>query len=323
MGQSKLASQVRFGWFRRPVNLFPILFLAGETIVFETLNPSFLRPENLVAIGDQLALVLPLALAGTFMIMMGSFDLSITSVFALSGIVVAIYFPLYGYVSLIFGVLVGLALGATNGLIFISAKIPSFIVTIGTMVTYQRIALIVMSGGQSNQLYTPEFRSIAVGKVGGVDYMIIWSLLMFLVSYYVLSRTKFGRKTYAIGANVEAARRAGIAVGKQRVLNFMVSGLLSGMVGMIFVAYSGQASASIGSNLLLPAVAAMVIGGNPITGGVGGPHRTLLGAVILAMLSNGLILLVIDPNVQTIIYGIVVVITIAATLDRERVKLIR
>lgn len=84
-----------------------------------------------------------------------------------------------------------------------------------------------------------------------------------------------------------------------------------------------MASASIGNNLLLPAVAAMVIGGNPITGGVGGPHRTLLGAVILSMLSNGLVLLVIPINIQTIIYGIVVIITIAATLDRERIRFIR
>ena len=310
-------------WLTRQKNLFPILALVAEIIVFQSLNPNFLRLENLIAIGDQLALILPLALAGTFIIMMGSFDLSITSILALSGIIAALYFPSYGIIALFFGILTGIVLGAINGLAFIIAKIPSFIVTIGTMVTYQGIALILMSGGQSIQVYTMDFRFIAVAKVGGVDLMILWSLLIALASYYVLSRTKFGRQTYAIGANIEAATRAGIDIRKQRVSSFTISGLLSGMAGITYVAWSGQASASTGSNLLLPAVAAMVIGGNPITGGIGGAHRTLLGGVILSMLSNGLIMLVIPVNIQTIIYGVVVIVTIAATLDRERLKFIR
>jgi ribose transport system permease protein/putative xylitol transport system permease protein len=310
-------------WLARQKSLFPILLLIGEIIVFQSLNSSFLRPENLIAIADQLALILPLALAGTFMIMMGSFDLSITSILALSGVTTALSFPSYGYNAFLLGILVGLVLGAINGLIFIIANIPSFIVTIGTMVAYQGIALILMSGGQSIQIYTMSFRSIAVAKVGGVDLMIFWSILIFLVSLYVFSQTKFGRHTYAIGANVEAARRAGINIKRQRVYSFMISGLLSAIAGIIYVAWSGQASASTGSSLLLPAVAAMVVAGNPITGGVGGPHRTLLGALILALLSNGLIILVIPVNIQTIIYGVMAVVTIAATLDRERVKFIR
>jgi ribose transport system permease protein/putative xylitol transport system permease protein len=270
-----------------------------------------------------MALILPLALAGTFVIMLGSFDLSITSILAMSGVVSAIYFPTFGYAGILFGILIGIVLGVFNGFILVFAKITSFVVTIGTMVTYQGIALIFMQGGQSIQVYTPVFRFLAVGKIGGVDLMIIWSLLIFLASYYVLSLTKFGRQTYAIGANIEAAMRAGINIKKQRILSFAASGVLCGVVGVMYVAYSGQASPSIGSNLLLPAVAAMVVGGNPITGGVGGAHRTFLGAIILSVLFNGLILLAIPTNVQTIIYGVVVILAIAATLDRERVKVIR
>lgn len=312
------------GWIaRRKTSILPLVFLAAEVAVFESLNQNFLKPENLVAIGDQMALILPLALAGTFVIMLGSFDLSITSILAMSGIVTAIYFPTFGYTGVLFGILVGLILGTVNGFIFVIAKIPSFVVTIGTMVTYGGLALIVMQGGQSIQLYTPAFRSLAVAKAGGVDLIIIWSLLVCLISYYVLSQTKFGRQVQALGANIEAARRAGINIRRQRILSFAISGVLCGVVGVLYVAYSGQASPSIGSNLLLPAVAAMVVGGNPITGGVGGAHRTLLGAIILSILFNGLILLVIPTNVQTIIYGVVVVLAIAATLDRERVKLIR
>jgi ribose transport system permease protein len=304
-------------------NALPILVLVVEVVVFQALNSNFLRLENLIAIAEQMALILPLALAGTFIIMMGSFDLSITSILALSGVITALFFPSYGYGAVLLGILAGLVLGLTNGVILVVAKIPSFIVTIGTMVTYQGIALILMSGGQSIQIYDPVFRSISVAKIGGVDLMIFWSLLVFLFSYFVLSKTKFGRQTYAIGANVEGARRAGIDINKQRILSFMISGLLCGIVGIMYVAWSGQASAGIGSNLLLPAVASMVIGGNPIMGGIGGAHRTLLGALILSILSNGLIVLVVPVNIQTIIYGVVVVITIAATLDRERVRFIR
>ncbi len=310
-------------WLTRQRNLFPTILLITEIAVFQSLNSNFLSTANLLAIASQLALILPLALAGTFVIMMGSFDLSITSVLALSGVTTTLYFPLYGYNSIIIGILLALFLGAVNGTVFVLTKIPSFIVTIGTMVTYQGLALILMSGGQSIQVYTSTYRSIAVGKFLGVDLMIIWSLLILLASLFIFSQTTFGRRTYAIGANIEAARRAGISIKRQRVISFMISGLLSGIVGILYVAWSGQASASIGSNLLLPAVAAMVIGGNPITGGVGGPHRTLLGAVILSLLSNGLIILVVPINIQTIIYGVVVIVTIAATLDRERVRFIR
>lgn len=304
-------------------NVIPILVLVGEIAAFETLNPLFLRPENLVAIGDQMALILPLALAGTFIIMMGSFDLSITSVLALSGVISALYFPSFGYGAVFLGCSVGLLLGLTNGLIFVIARIPSFIVTIGTMVTFQGVALILMSGGQSIQIYSPAFRSISVAKIGGVDLMIFWSLMIFLASYFILSWTTFGRRTYAIGANIEAARRAGVNISRQRVLSFAISGLLSAVVGVIYVAWSSQASAGIGGNLLLPAVASMVIGGNPIMGGIGGAHRTLLGALILSILSNGLIVLSVPVNIQTIVYGLIVIVTIAATLDRDRVRFIR
>jgi ribose transport system permease protein len=308
---------------RQKTTILPITFLVCEIGFFQSLNSNFLRLENLVAIGDQMALVLPLALAGTFVIMMGSFDLSITSILALSGVTVALSYPTLGLTGIFLGVAVGLVLGITNGLVFVIGQIPSFIVTIGTMVTYQGIALILMNGGQSIQIYTPEFRAVSTSKVGGVDAMIIWSLVILVVSYYVLSRTKFGRQTYAVGANIEAARKAGIDIRRQRILSFAISGVICGLAGVIYVTYSSQASPGMGSNLLLPAVAAMVVGGNPITGGVGGAHRTFLGAIILSVLSNGLIILVIPINIQTIIYGVVVVLTIAATLDRERVKLIR
>ncbi len=304
-------------------SLLPLVVLLAEIAVFEARDPRFLYEPSLVAIGDQLALILPLALAGTFIIIMGSFDLSITSILALTGITVAIYFPTLGYLAIPLAIAVGATLGLVNGLIFIFANIPSFIVTIGTMVTFNGIALIVMKGGQSIQIYTSSLRDVAILKVGGVDLMIFWAFAIFLVSYFTLARTKFGRQTQAIGANIEAAKRAAINIRKQRVLNFMISGTLSGIVGVLFVAYSSQASANIGSNLLLPAVAAMVLGGNPITGGVGGAHRTLLGAIILATLSNGLIVLAVPINLQTIIYGIVVIVTIAATTDRERVRFIR
>lgn len=311
-------------WFlEQKTTILPIILLVCEIAFFAAVNPNFLRPENFVAIGDEMALILPLALAGTFIIMMGSFDLSITSILALSGITVALYYPRLGFTGIYLGIIVGLVLGIANGLIFVYAQIPSFIVTIGTMVTYQGIALILMNGGQSIQIYTPAFRAISTSKVGGVDFMIIWSLAILLVSYYVLSRTKFGRQTYAVGANIEAARRAGIDIRKQRIIGFAISGLICGLAGVIYVTYSSQANPGMGSNLLLPAVAAMVVGGNPITGGVGGAHRTLLGAIVLSILTNGLVILVIPINVQTIIFGIVVVLTIAATLDRQRVKLIR
>ena len=237
-------------WFsRQRTTLLPLVLLVGEILVFESLNQNFLRPENLIAIGDQMALVLPLALGGTFVIMMGSFDLSITSILALSGVTAALTWPSLGYGGIILGILIGLILGMGNGLVFVFAQIPSFVVTIGTMVTYQGIALILMKGGQSIQIYSPAFRAVSSEQVGGVDLMIIWSLLLLLISYYVLSRTKFGRQIYAVGSNIEAAGRAGVDIRSRRFFGFAISGLMCGVGGVIYLTYSSQASPGMGSVL--------------------------------------------------------------------------
>ena len=221
-----------------------------------------------------------------------------------------------------FGVFVGLGLGLINGIIFAYTNIPSFIVTIATSIAYGGLAL-EPTGGLGKWVWDPNFRAISISTVGGVPLLIVWALIVFVVMLFLAFRTTFGRRTYAIGANLEAAKRAGILVARHRVIVFAICGFIAGLAGILFVGWGVHAGPDAGSDLFLPAIAAMVVAGNPVTGGLGGPHRTFVGALLLSILSNGLALLSVQINAQTVIFGIVVVCAIMATTDRSRVKYIR
>lgn len=307
---------------RQPKNFLPVLSALVMVVLFEFLNNKFLSPANLISLGNYFAILLLLSVAGTFVIMMGSIDLSIVGIFAVTGVFTAILWAQIGFEAIVIGVLIGFVLGLLNGLIFVLANIPSFIVTIATSIVYGGLAL-EPTGGLGLWVWDPAFRSIAIGTMGGVPLLIIWSLMIFVVMLFLAFRTTFGRRTYAIGGNIEAARRAGIRVSLHRVWVFMICGLISGIAGILFVAWGVHAGPDAGSNLLLPAIAGMVVAGNPITGGLGGPHRTFIGALLLSILANGLSLLSVEINLQTVIFGVVVIAAIISTIDRSRVKYIR
>lgn len=311
-----------FARFRQPKNFLPVASALAMAIVFEILNPHFFLYANLVSLSNTFGILLLLSVGGTFVIMMASIDLSIVGIFACTGVFTALAWGSFGYWAFLLGLLMGLGLGLVNGVIFAYTNIPSFIVTIATSIAYGGLAL-EPTGGLGVWMWNAKFRAISITTVGGVPLLIIWALIVFFVMLFLAFRTTFGRRTYAIGANLEAAKRAGILVARYRVIMFAICGFICGFAGILFVGWGVHAGPDAGSTFFLPAIASMVVAGNPITGGLGGPHRTFVGALLLSILSNGLSLLSVEINAQSVIFGIVVVLAIMATTDRSRVRYIR
>jgi ribose transport system permease protein len=307
---------------RNPKNFLPALSALALAMVFEVLNGKFSSPANLTSLGESFAVLLLLSTAGTFVIMMGSIDLSVVGIFAAVGVFTALTWVSYGYWAFPVGIAMALGLGLLNGVIFAYSNIPSFIVTIATSIAFGGLAL-EPTGGEGVWVWDANFRAISIGTIAGIPMIMIWAFVVFLIMLFVAFQTTFGRRTYAIGANLEAAKRAGIQVARHRMYVFTICGLIAGFAGILFVGWGVHAGPDAGSSLLLPAIAGMVVAGNPVTGGLGGPHRTFVGALLLSILSNGLNLLSVDVNSQTVIFGLVVIFAIMATVDRSRLKYIR
>ena len=210
-----------------------------------------------------------------------------------------------------------------NGLLFTKLKIPSFLVTLGTLSVMSGIALI-LTGGATITMRDPLVRSIATGQyIPGVPNLVFWALIIYVIVVFLAFRTKFGRYCYALGENERVVELAGAKVDRYKIYPFVLSGLLCGLGGMLLAARIASASPDMAGGLLLPSIAAIVMGGTALTGGVGGPHRTILGVLVIAVLQNGMNLIGINPFVQEIIFGAVVVAAVAMSIDRRKIDVVK
>jgi ribose transport system permease protein len=215
------------------------------------------------------------------------------------------------------GVIIGVAAGFVNGYLTAKVKLPAFIVTLGSF-TYVRGLAYVISGGYPIVLTDPVFKFFGAGDIVGIPTPIFIMALIYIITFFVLKYTMFGRHVYAIGGNEEAASLTGIKVGATLIKVYVISGLLSGLAGVVLAGrlYSGQPTA--GNGFELDAIAAVILGGTSFTGGVGTIRGTIIGALIMGVLSNGLTLLNVSYYWQLVIKGAVIIL--AVLLDRLRTK---
>ena len=297
--------------------------LIGMIVLFSVASPGFLSIRGIIAIQLTLVPILLLAVGETFVLMARSFDLSIGSIYILTSVFTALFASQLGPVAILVGPATGAIFGLMNGVVFKFGRIPSFIATLATMIIYQGVAQIVVTGQYYLFATEESFRAIAISFVASViPLMMVWAMILTVFFIFVALKTKFGRVVYSIGANYEATRFSGINVMKYQLAAFAISGFLAGVAGGLAAAQQGGASA-LPYPILLPAVAAATIAGTPITGGAGGPHRALLGALMLAVLTTGLNVNAVETNLKTLIFGIVVIIAIYLTTDRRVVHLIK
>lgn len=245
--------------------------------------------------------------------------------FHVTGVVAAILISDYqlGVLALPIAVLAGTFFGGLNGIVFAKLKIPSFLVTLGSLSILSGSALL-MTGGTSIPYRNPTVRWVSTGElVFSIPNIVIWGLLFYLLMTFIAFKTPFGRYCYALGENEEVADLSGVQVDRYKIGAFVVSGLLCGVAGALLAARTSSAAPGMGSGLLLQSIAAIVMGGTALTGGVGGPHRTLLGVLVIGVLANGMNLIGIQSFVQEIVLGFVVIVAVAMSMDRRKIDIVK
>jgi ribose/xylose/arabinose/galactoside ABC-type transport system permease subunit len=275
------------------------------------LTPHFLTVSNLLNVAEQTSINAIVAVGMTFVIISGGIDLSVGSIVALAGVVLGTALqdgqPLAFALPL--SLVVGLGCGLVNGALVSWGGLPPFIVTLGTM-SIARGAALLFTEGRPVSGFSPTFRAFATGRVGFIPAPIIVMALVYLSAHFVLTQTTFGRYVYAIGGNEEATRLSGVAVRFHKTMIYGVSGLMSAIAAIILTARLNSAQPIAGMMYELDAIAATVIGGTSLMGGEGTLGGTLVGALIMGVLRNGLNLLGVSSFLQQIVIGGVIVVAV-------------
>jgi ribose transport system permease protein len=302
------------GWHLDPRILYTgsrLLVLGLLCAVLTIASPVFLTTTNVLNILRVASLLVILAIGQTVVILTAGIDLSIGSVLTLASAITALALkagiPLPLAVAA--GLVVGAALGFLNGLMVAVVKLPPFIATYGMMWVAAGFAVVLLKGHVVYG-FDEDFRFLGVGNVMGVPMPIVLMVAMWVPSYLLLRHTTFGRSLYAVGANQEAARLSGIKKDQILMLAYTLSGLLAAAAGLVFVARLNASEAGMGANLLLPAIAAVVIGGTSLFGGEGGIVGTLIGALIMTIVQNGMNLLGIESVWQGVVLGALIIVAV-------------
>lgn len=305
--------------------LVPLAGLAALVVYFGIAADNFLTIDNLYSILRDGAVLLIVGIGMTWVIMMGSIDLSVGAILTMSGLLTALMLQHeHGIVlAIAVGLGAGLAAGAVNGVLFAYAKVPSFLVTLGTSLVITGVAQWAVDG-RSVQVLSLGFTNIASESLlGDLSNVALWSLVIYALAVLVGLRTRFGRFAYAIGGGEAVARLSGVPVRRFKFYVFVVSGLLAALAGILLTSRIGAADPAMGNTTAIDAIAAVVMGGTALTGGVGGVHRTLLGVLVITTLENGLDTMAVNTYLQSIIHGAVVILAVGLTLDRSKISILK
>ena len=297
---------------RRESGIF--LALVCLVVLIATQERQFLTTYNFYVVSRQIALTAIVALAVFFVILTGGIDLSIGSTIGLSGFIcgLAMAAKLPVIVAVCLGLLTGAAVGAVNGVIVAYVGVTPFIVTLG-MLGVARGAVMVIKHGDSIRDIPKSFIEIGTGSLAGISVPLLILIVLSILSHVLLRHTAFGRRVYAIGGNEEATALSGINTRKVKFLTYVLCGLISAITGALFVARYETAQADAGKGMELDAIAATVIGGTSLMGGEGSVPGVLIGAAIMGVIRNGLVMMRVSPYWQELIIGAIIVL--AAVLD--------
>lgn len=297
----------------------PFLALILLTLIFTLLEPKlFFTLRNARVILSQSAVLSIVGFGLTFVIVAGSIDLSVGSVMALAGMLGMGAVRDVGLLpGLLTGLLVGTAAGLFNGAVFTYLRIPSFVVTLG-MLTMARGLTIMYSRGAV--ILVPDGFAADIGQFPNIYYVV---LVSFVICYVLYNYTTFGRYVQGIGGDERVAILTGVAVNRTKVLMFVLCGLLAGLGGVLLASRVGAATPTAGVSFELDAIAAVVVGGTPLTGGIGNVYNTVLGALIISMLGNGLVIMGVSSEAQQVIKGLVLIAAVFISLERAKIGIIK
>ncbi len=296
----------------REVGIFIAFFVILAILMILSPN-AFAKPANLVNILKQASINGILATGMMFVIISGGIDLSVGSIVALTGVIAATFahpgeYPLI--VPIVLSVVIGAAVGLLNGVSVAYGNIPPFIVTLGTMTIVRGVALIAAKGQPVFDV-TKLFEGIAGGFVfNTIPHLVVYFVVITLVCAFIITRTVFGRRVYAVGGNETAARVSGINVDWIKIAVYTLSGFLAGIAGLLLASRLVSGNPTAGQAYELDAIAAVIIGGVSMSGGAGKWYGTVIGALLIAVIGNGLDILNVSSHFQLIIKGSIIIIAV-------------
>lgn len=307
------------------VSLAPFLLLIVVIVIMTIGNPRFLSPVNLETLAVQTSGLLVMAIGVTFVVLMGSIDISFAEVANAVSVILALAITQWGlgFWAFPLALLLGIFAGWLNGFLLVRARIPSLVATLGTMGMWTGLAY-VLSGGPPVGMHThDQFINWITGNTLGLPNELLIALGVTLSSLVVLRFTWFGRAIYAIGAGERVAQLSGVTVGRYKIIAFVICSVCAALGGIILAGRIKAGAPVLSSGYLLYVLAAVVVGGTALTGGVGGPIRTLVGALIITMLRNGMNVVGVDAFAQQVVLGLVLIVAVGVTIDRSKIPIIK
>lgn len=300
----------------------PLISLIVLVVLLSLLSPYFLEVNNLFNVFQQITVLAIIALGATLVILSGGIDLSVGSVAALSGMIAGVTFSQTGLpmpVSLILALLVGAAAGLANGLLIVYGKVPPFVATLA-MLSVARGLTLVLSDGQPVSGFPDWFRAVGTFDLFGIiPGVVLLVVVLYVIGALYLKYRPSGRSIYAVGGSEEVARLSGVNVGLLKLRVYTIAGALAGLGGLVLTSRLNSAQPTAGAGLELDVIAAVVIGGTSLSGGVGTVIGTLIGALIIGVLRNGLNLLDVSSFWQQVVIGVVIAGAVMVdTLGRRR-----
>ena len=289
------------------------LIFAAVTLFFIVFAPNFATLSTAEAILRITALVTIMAVGMTFVIICAEIDLSVGSVASWSGMIAALLLDrgAPGWLAPILVLGMGAAIGVVNGILVTKLRIPSFLVTLGMLSVFSGLSLTV-TGTEPVPIVDDFFTNLFWnGGLFGAPAPIWWTIVAVVVGYYVLQMTVLGRQAYAVGGNLVAARFSGIKTDRVKIIAFVASGLAASLAGMMLAARSTAGNPSLGSGLELDVIAAVIIGGTSLFGGVGDILGSVIGAIFIGILGFGLLVMGLSTSIQEVVKGAIIILAVA------------
>lgn len=307
----------------------PVLVLIALVLFFTLVNPSFFSVRNFARIAIASTPALMIGIGVTFIILMGSIDLSMEGAVAVCAVLFALIFSAlggslagWGWVAIPATLGIGAIFGAITGLVHVKLRIPSFMASLSMGFVGIGLSLLI-TGGDRILVEDPLFRSLLTYRLGGFPLMAYIAILALLVAAFIQGHTRIGRNFYAVGGGEELAHASGLNVSKVRVIGFLIAGVFYAIGAMLAVAQLGIAETVTGRNLMFVSITSVVVGGTALWGGIGGVWNTLVGVLIVNVIGNGMVVIGLPTYVQNGVLGVLVIAAVFLSTDRRTLSFVK
>jgi ribose transport system permease protein len=303
----------------------PLLALIVLVALIGGYDPGFIHPGAVLGLLADTSTLFVMATGITFVLLIGGIDLSSQAVASMASVIVALLLPAYGFWAFPIGLGLGIATGALSGLLHTWLRLPSFIVTLAVGGVVTSVTMLA-SNNRSINIDAAE-RNVWFGWVtdhtGGIPNEVCVAFVVFMMCIFLHRKTPFGRFGNAIGAGEPAAWASGINVNRIKIMTFAISAGLAALSGIIMAGRLSSGSPTLANEFLLPAIAAVLVGGTALTGGVGGVWRTLIGALLVSVVRIGMTFVGVSVFAQQIVFGVILIIAVAFTIDRSKLPIVK